>query len=421
MFRGRGIVLFEKEIKTVNQKKKEAQLEEVKRDIEKIDLAIATCDEQEMKNVHIYTDGKYGSYVSQWGLSTYCYNKDYGYNYELLGKDSLKHNLNVMKAKLQGIKCDFESKGEACTNTSEVIQSSEAYSCAAVEKKIFISHSSKDKEYVEIFVSLLEMIGLQEDEIVCSSVPPYCIPLNNKVYDWLADKFQNCELHVFYMLSHNYYSSAACLNEMGAAWAMKQNWTGILLPGFDFASIKGCIDVTQIGIKIDDLDRNTLKYRLDELKEQLTLEFSLRKMSSSLWERKRDEFLSRIEQVIYRDNDDTINENGNEAKTDKITNDACILLAYASNERSGQILMVSDICGTNISVGNYCFNKSDNAREISRWESSIEELLSKKYIKSVGNAHNIFQVTNEGYIFADLLVDQLHIDFANNPEVYLEI
>ncbi len=412
--------MFENSIRTVNQKKKGAQLEELKSDIEKIDIAISTYDEQDMKNIHIYIDGKYSSYIPQWGLSTYGYNKDYGYNYEFLGKDSLEHNLNVMKAKLHGFKCGFESKGEDCDNTSEVTQNSMIYPSANVEKKIFISHSSNDKGYVEIFVSFLEMIGLQEDEIVCSSVPPYCIPLNNKVYDWLADKFQNCELHVFYMLSQNYYSSAACLNEMGAAWAMKQNWTGILLPGFDFASIKGCIDATQIGIKIDDTDKNTLKYRLDELKEQLTLEFNLRKMSSSLWERKRDEFLSRIERVIQIDNVDTIIENGNDANPGKITNDACILLAYASNERNGQILMVADICGKNISVGDYCFNKSDNAREISRWESAVEELLSKKYIKSIGNTQKIFQVTNDGYIFADLLVNQLQIDFSNNPDVYLE-
>ena len=167
-------------------------------------------------------------------------------------------------------------------------------SAEAKPKMIFISHSSKDVGYIAAFVELLEALGLREDEIVCSSIPPYCIPLNGKVYEWLVDKFQNCELHVMYMLSHNYYNSAASLNEMGAAWAMKQKWSAILLPGFGFGEIAGCIDPSQIGIKLDDSDVTTLKYRLCELKDMLTAEFGLRNMSSAIWERKRDDFLSKI-------------------------------------------------------------------------------------------------------------------------------
>ena len=133
--------------------------------------------------------------------------------------------------------------------------------------KIFISHSSKDAEYVREIVNLLEVLGLRKDEIVCSSMPPYCVPLDNKVYDWLINEFQQNKLRVIYILSENYYASAASLNEMGAAWALKQEWTGILLPGFSFDDITGCIDKTRIGIKLDDTDKATLNYRLEELKD----------------------------------------------------------------------------------------------------------------------------------------------------------
>lgn len=163
--------------------------------------------------------------------------------------------------------------------------------------KLFISHSSKDADYVEAFVGLLEILGLRDEEIICSSVPPYCIPLGNKVYEWLVNEFQNSDLHVIYAFSKDYYSSAASLNEMGAAWAMKHKWTGVLLPGFQFNQLDGCIDKTQIAIKLDDSDNRTLKFRLSEFKDELTKEFNLRPMSEATWERQRDGFLDRISTI----------------------------------------------------------------------------------------------------------------------------
>ena len=143
------------------------------------------------------------------------------------------------------------------------------------QKLVFISHSSNDKEYTKAFVDLLFDIGLNEDDIVCSSYPGVGIPLREKVYEWLVNKFQECDLHVIFFLSKNYYQSAASLNEMGAAWAMKQKWDGIVLPGFSFSDISGCIDPTQIGINFDgDLDE--LKHRLGELKDDIVEEFGLR-------------------------------------------------------------------------------------------------------------------------------------------------
>ena len=168
------------------------------------------------------------------------------------------------------------------------------------EKKIFISHATKDKDYVAAIVNLLESLGFIEDEIICSSIPPYCIPLDNSVFDWLANKFQHCDLHVIFALSKTYYRRPVCLNEMGAAWAMKHRWTAILLPGFEFNEISGCIDPAQVSIKLDDTNKDTLNYRLGELKDNLISEFGLRKISPSFWEKKRNEFLKHIEEVIQK-------------------------------------------------------------------------------------------------------------------------
>lgn len=254
-------------------------------------------------------------------------------------------------------------------------------------KMIFISHSSSDKEYISAFVELLEALGLREDEIVCSSIPPYCVPLDGKVYEWLVDKFQNCQLHVIYMLSHHYYNSVASLNEMGAAWAMKQKWSAILLPGFDFDEITGCIDPDQIGIKLDDSDIATLKYRLEELKEELITEFDLRNMSSTVWERKRDNFLNNIVSVkneLDLTGNNTLTEDASKNHATKsygITKDACILLIYAADDPQGEVMIISSVVGTSVSTGTHNFTKNESAREVARWKSAIDELLVNGYIQ----------------------------------------
>lgn len=292
------------------------------------------------------------------------------------------------------------------------------------EKKIFISHSSKDIDYVVKFVDLLENIGLKEQEIICSSVPPYCIPLRNKVYDWLVDKFQNYELHVIYMLSHNYYNSAASLNEMGAAWAMKQDWTAILLPGFGFEEIRGCIDSTQIGIKLDDADSSALKFRLEELKNVLTSEFGLRSLSNTVWERKRDKFLDEIS--IIRENGDAVNQNFVDDNTvkrtddfDKISKYAYIILVYASDDPSGQIINIDYISGTSISIKGIEFIRKHTPRELARWISAIDELLREGYIKLIGRKDKIYQITNSGYEIADWAKEKFNIDTSHDFEEYL--
>lgn len=265
------------------------------------------------------------------------------------------------------------------------------------------------------------------DEIY-SSISPYCIPFDGKVYEWLVDKFQNCELHVFYMLSPNYYSSVSSLNEMGAAWATKQKWSAILLPDFGFGEIAGCIDPMQIGIKLDDSDLQTLKYRLGELKDNLISEFGLRGISHSLWERKRDAFLSKINVIVEeRKSREEIETEENTdiyrvvrtIKQDKITIYASILLVYAAEDPYGQIMLIRTLGLTGISTNKFTFNKDSSARESARWTSAIDELMVQGYIKLVGRKGKIYQVTDSGYNFANQIKKELSVDTNNEPYTYI--
>ena len=169
--------------------------------------------------------------------------------------------------------------------------------------KLFISHSSKDAEYMKAFVDLLVAIGVHN------------IPVGCNIYDWLAKQFQTSDLHVVYAFSDNYYSSVATLNEMGAAWVMRCKWTGFLLPGFTFNELAGCIDKNQICIKLDDPD---IKQRLREFRNGIIKEFGLESIDEDEWEEKRDDFLDKIKIIAQKKNIEiTSSESVNESNKTK--------------------------------------------------------------------------------------------------------
>lgn len=294
-------------------------------------------------------------------------------------------------------------------------------------KKVFISHSTKDKDYIEAFVELLEDIGLKENEIVCSSIPPYCIPLDNGVYEWLVNQFQEHDLHVIYALSENYYSSVASMNEMGAAWVMKHKWTGILMPGFSFNKIDGCIDKTQIGIKLDDSDKQTLKYRLSELKNSLIKEFNLDNMSELRWERKRDKFLDEISEIVKKrardENDDSQNQEEKlcyrsvvgKQEVGNIPLEPAFLLVYAA-EGNGEILRIETIGSpVQICTNGKKFSTDNSNRESARWQEALDMLCSWGWVRPIGNKNQVFELTGTGYKEADYLKESMGIDTEKEP------
>lgn len=164
--------------------------------------------------------------------------------------------------------------------------------------KIFISHSSQDLAFVQPIVELLEKIGLNTENMFCSSVAGYNVPLDSNIYDYLKKQFQDYNLRVLFVLSENYYNSMACLNEMGAAWVLQHRYTSILLPQFDFRDIKGVIDQMRISIKLDS-ESTELRARLNELRDTLMGEFGIKASlaSQNIWERHRDEFMDKINVV----------------------------------------------------------------------------------------------------------------------------
>ncbi|MCA1966884.1 MAG: toll/interleukin-1 receptor domain-containing protein [Flavobacterium sp.] len=159
--------------------------------------------------------------------------------------------------------------------------------------KIFISHSSANKDYGNALVELLRGIGITEDEIVFTSNTAYGIPIGQNIFNWLKSQITE-KPFVIYLLSKEYYSSIACLNEMGAAWVIENEHAMLFTPNFDLSSKEfreGAIDPREIGFYINDEER------LLSFIQHLEAYFNISKKSVII-NQKVKKYLSEIESIV---------------------------------------------------------------------------------------------------------------------------
>lgn len=159
---------------------------------------------------------------------------------------------------------------------------------AMKQRKLFISHASKDKEAVERIIGLFEFLGLHDSNMFCSSIEGYGIPLGQNIFEYLRNLYTDCELFVLFIHSQEYYKSPVCLNEMGAAWVKRTEYCSILLPEFNYGDMKGVVSSSAIAIKLDNADAAS---RLNELRDKLVKFFSLPQKNQNAWERHRNNLL----------------------------------------------------------------------------------------------------------------------------------
>lgn len=161
-------------------------------------------------------------------------------------------------------------------------------------KRLFISHAEKDFCVTQAFVELLYRIGLSENNIFCSSISELGVPIKEDIYTYLRNLLDSDDVIPIFMLSENYYTSAACLNEMGAVWLRQKDYYIFLLPGFTFKEIKGAINPSKRGIKLDNA-RRALRGDLNLFKDELCQAFELTPIAEQRWEDYRDSFIDSIQ------------------------------------------------------------------------------------------------------------------------------
>lgn len=86
-----------------------------------------------------------------------------------------------------------------------------------------------------------------------------------------------------------------------------------------------------------------------------------------------------------------------------LSQEARILLKNISLDSNGSLLLIRHLGGTALQTNGQNLISSNERREIARWETALEELLSKQLLTERGNKGEVFQITDFGYQMADMI------------------
>ena len=159
---------------------------------------------------------------------------------------------------------------------------------------LFLSHSSMGKRYADALRDFITAIGVNDECLIYTSHPNHKIPLNENIFEYLRKNI-NQNVYMILLWSNSYLESPACMNELGALWVVRADYTNVFVPGFDFNSpkFKQCaVDSNKIGIELKS--DSVCKTRLIELKNNISKLFNLN-VSEEKTSVLIDEFMNKIE------------------------------------------------------------------------------------------------------------------------------
>lgn len=159
--------------------------------------------------------------------------------------------------------------------------------------KVFLSHNSFDKKYGDAIRNLLISLGIKKEQLIYTSHPLHKIPEGNNIFDYLKQNIQK-DILVIFLWSNEYLKSAACLNEMGAAWIIESDYINMYTPDFDFNNPQyhNCaVDTKKMGVVLKNDEH--CKMGMVELKQKLIRNLGL-EIDEQEWIFSLDEFMKNI-------------------------------------------------------------------------------------------------------------------------------
>ena len=280
---------------------------------------------------------------------------------------------------------------------------------------VFISHRTIDASVADMIKDFLINTGIPNDKVFCSSLPGNDV--NERISPEVKERLKKSTINIL-ILSKDYYDSAYCLNEAGVAWYIDE---AIAIPiGLPEISHENMIGFLNNDYKLRRLDNDDdISYLYDIAQER----FNAGTVKHSIITRETKKLKERYAQYISARKigsvKDGITQHSAQVVLEK---DEGILLVFAADDSSGQVLMINSISrlGPSISTHGWEFNCDETAREAARWKGALEKLERYGLVEASSYKREVFIVTDRGYKVAEQVKEKWGIDTSKNPDEYIE-
>ena len=267
--------------------------------------------------------------------------------------------------------------------------------------KMFISHSSADKEIVKAFVEKILMLGcgFEKDDIFCT-LNSDAINIGDDFRNSIIDNMRCCD-YIFLMISKNYRESEICHNEVGAAWALQDTKQVIPLkfPNLSFSQEDlGVLNVVKQAGSINNKQQITKIY--DDLCKVYGIRHDLPKFVQYL-----DEFI----EIVNKQNL-AVKKETKSSKSPKILSDSLSdfekqhLIEWA-NVKNGECWIISSMDGVFVQLGDKEYDIS-GGRAKADWEDFFDRMIKLGFAdidRPNSDGSPIYKLKQAAYDYADMM------------------
>lgn len=161
-------------------------------------------------------------------------------------------------------------------------------------KEIFISHASKDRTLVQLFVERVLRIGMDitSNRIFCTSLDGMNLQNGQDFREQIRLALLKARIVIF-IVTPNYKASEVCQNEMGAAWYSDKVVIPLIVDPIDFDSVGVLMEPRQIP-KISD------SKALSKVRDDIVRHLGLNATKTDMWDAGKESFLVDLESTLQK-------------------------------------------------------------------------------------------------------------------------